>query len=254
MNQRPPVKIAGEQFDTDAQQYYLRARYYNQNNGRFNRTDPFAGNNQDPQSLHKYLYAHNNPVNAVDPSGLMSITNVAFSMSIGQMVFAAAVAFTYVAVPGIREAAEDATARQIELLIATAAAMAMSLERLYNATRDIVRRLSRSRRREVYLHYGYRKDWAFFFTSGLLPGKYATKDIYLYGWFAKWCLALPGPPRNAVYVIWPKKGFGPTWSKPVDPDFVSGMPGGGYEYFFAKGSGGFLTAFGPIPIPTGSRP
>ncbi len=35
---------AGEQFDTDAQQYYLRARYYN------------------PQSLHKYLYVHNNPV------------------------------------------------------------------------------------------------------------------------------------------------------------------------------------------------
>ena len=33
----------GEEFDTDAQQYYLRARYYNPLNGRFNRMDPYAG-------------------------------------------------------------------------------------------------------------------------------------------------------------------------------------------------------------------
>ena len=33
----------GEQFDCHAQQYYLRARYYDPLNGRFNRMDPFAG-------------------------------------------------------------------------------------------------------------------------------------------------------------------------------------------------------------------
>jgi RHS repeat-associated protein len=59
----------GEQFDTNLQQYYLRARYYDPSNGRFNRLDPYAGNNQDPQSLHKYLYCHANPVNGIDPSG-----------------------------------------------------------------------------------------------------------------------------------------------------------------------------------------
>jgi RHS repeat-associated protein len=64
---------AGEQYDSDLDHYYLRARYYNPWSGTFNRTDPFAGNNQDPQSLHKYLYCHNNPVNAVDPSGEFSI-------------------------------------------------------------------------------------------------------------------------------------------------------------------------------------
>ena len=63
---------AGEHFDTDMQQYYLRARWYNQNNGCFNRMDTFAGNNQDPQSLHKYLYVHNNPVNGIDPTGMFS--------------------------------------------------------------------------------------------------------------------------------------------------------------------------------------
>jgi len=62
---------AGEQFDLDAQQYYLRARYYNPLNGRFNRMDPFAGNNHDPQSLHKYLYANANPINRIDPSALL---------------------------------------------------------------------------------------------------------------------------------------------------------------------------------------
>jgi RHS repeat-associated protein len=60
---------AGEQFDIDAQQYYLRARYYDPSSGRFNRLDPASGNHTDPQSLHKYLYCHANPVNGVDPTG-----------------------------------------------------------------------------------------------------------------------------------------------------------------------------------------
>jgi RHS repeat-associated protein len=63
---------AGEHFDTDSQNYYLRARWYDSLSGRFNRMDPFAGSPQDPQSLHKYLYCHANPVNMVDPSGLMT--------------------------------------------------------------------------------------------------------------------------------------------------------------------------------------
>ena len=60
---------SGEQYDSNLDQYYLRARYYNQNNGTFNRVDPYSGNMQDPQSLHKYAYVHNNPVNGIDPSG-----------------------------------------------------------------------------------------------------------------------------------------------------------------------------------------
>jgi RHS repeat-associated protein len=61
----------GEQYDGAADQYYLRARYYNPANGTFNRVDPYSGNMQDPQSLHKYAYVHNNPVNGIDPSGRM---------------------------------------------------------------------------------------------------------------------------------------------------------------------------------------
>jgi hypothetical protein len=52
--------------------YYNRARYYDPSNGRFNRLDPASGNRTDPQSLHKYLYSHANPINAVDPTGMQA--------------------------------------------------------------------------------------------------------------------------------------------------------------------------------------
>ncbi|WP_182865203.1 RHS repeat-associated core domain-containing protein [Stieleria mannarensis] len=61
---------SGEHFDAKAQQQYLRARFYDPANGRFNRLDPFAGNMQDPQSLHKYAYVHGDPIQGVDPTGL----------------------------------------------------------------------------------------------------------------------------------------------------------------------------------------
>lgn len=60
---------AGEQWDPDLGLYYNRARYLNPNAGRFWTMDTYEGNHSDPLSLHKYLYAHNNPVNGVDPSG-----------------------------------------------------------------------------------------------------------------------------------------------------------------------------------------
>jgi RHS repeat-associated protein len=60
---------SSEQFDSKIGQQYLRARYYDPATGRFNRLDPFFGNLNDPQSLHKYLYTHADPVNGIDPSG-----------------------------------------------------------------------------------------------------------------------------------------------------------------------------------------
>ena len=43
--------------------------YLNPNTGRFWTVDSYEGNSEDPQSLHKYLYAQNNPVNGSDASG-----------------------------------------------------------------------------------------------------------------------------------------------------------------------------------------
>jgi hypothetical protein len=46
-----------------------RARLYNVNTGRFQTMDTYEGSQEDPLSLHKYLYCHDNPVNGTDPSG-----------------------------------------------------------------------------------------------------------------------------------------------------------------------------------------
>jgi RHS repeat-associated protein len=61
--------FAGEQYDSNLGDYYLRARYYNADSGRFTRRDDFEGGLGVPLTLHKYIYAGGNPVNGVDPSG-----------------------------------------------------------------------------------------------------------------------------------------------------------------------------------------
>ncbi|MDR1483483.1 MAG: RHS repeat-associated core domain-containing protein, partial [Planctomycetaceae bacterium] len=64
---------SGERFDSKINQQYLRQRYYDPTTGRFNRLDPFFGNLNDPLSLHKYTYANGDPINMIDPSGLVGL-------------------------------------------------------------------------------------------------------------------------------------------------------------------------------------
>jgi len=47
--------FAGEQFDEDLEQYYLRQRYYESETGRFTRQDTYSGHISDPITLHKYI-------------------------------------------------------------------------------------------------------------------------------------------------------------------------------------------------------
>jgi large repetitive protein len=67
---------AGEQYDSNLSEYYLRARYYDTATGRFTRKDTFEGFQEIPLSLHKYLYTNGNPVNGTDPSGLTNLAEV----------------------------------------------------------------------------------------------------------------------------------------------------------------------------------
>lgn len=55
---------AGQQYDQESGQYYLRARYYNPVVGRFMQEDPYRGD-----GLNLYAYCGNNPVCYYDPSG-----------------------------------------------------------------------------------------------------------------------------------------------------------------------------------------
>jgi RHS repeat-associated protein len=59
----------GQQFDSNLGLYYNRARYLNPGTGRFWTMDTYAGNNEDPLSLHKYLYGGDDPIDNTDPSG-----------------------------------------------------------------------------------------------------------------------------------------------------------------------------------------
>ena len=59
----------GEWFDGDVGMVYLRARWYDVDVGRFTRRDPWEGTQDEPQTLHAYVYVRDNVVNFTDPSG-----------------------------------------------------------------------------------------------------------------------------------------------------------------------------------------
>jgi len=65
----------GEEYDSDLGLYDLRARYMNPMTGRFLSRDPEDGDFSAPAKLHKYLYASDDPVNNIDPSGREAFAN-----------------------------------------------------------------------------------------------------------------------------------------------------------------------------------
>ncbi|HEX8154148.1 MAG TPA: RHS repeat-associated core domain-containing protein, partial [Thermoanaerobaculia bacterium] len=75
-------RYRGEELDADLGAYYLRARYYDANSGRFWSTDPELGGALDPMSLHRYLYANANPVSNSDPTGRFSMAEVGATLEV----------------------------------------------------------------------------------------------------------------------------------------------------------------------------
>jgi RHS repeat-associated protein len=67
----------GQQWDANEELYFLRARYYQANKGRFVGQDAFSGLQEQPYTLHRYAYGLSDPVNRVDPSGNFSFTGLA---------------------------------------------------------------------------------------------------------------------------------------------------------------------------------
>ncbi|MGL4485196.1 MAG: RHS repeat-associated core domain-containing protein [Anaerovoracaceae bacterium] len=67
------IAYTGGIYDKNTQLYYLNARYYNPEEGRFISQDIYRGEQEGPSSWNLYAYCNNNPVNYVDPSGHAAI-------------------------------------------------------------------------------------------------------------------------------------------------------------------------------------
>jgi RHS repeat-associated protein len=82
----PPTNFLfnGQQYDPLTHLYYLRARYYNPFQGRFLSQDPCLGHSPGLLNLQRYLYADCDPINASDPGGTTSLSDVVTSTAIYQ--------------------------------------------------------------------------------------------------------------------------------------------------------------------------
>jgi RHS repeat-associated protein len=72
-------QYTGREFDAETGLLYYRARYYDQNAGRFIGEDPERFN----AGMNFYAYVHNNPINMIDPFGLAQCV---YSISMHTMV------------------------------------------------------------------------------------------------------------------------------------------------------------------------
>jgi RHS repeat-associated protein len=59
----------GEYTEPETGLVYLRSRWYHPDEGRFVGMDEYEGRQVDPQTLHKFVFSANDPINKRDPSG-----------------------------------------------------------------------------------------------------------------------------------------------------------------------------------------
>jgi len=85
-----PWQFTGQWYDQETSEYYLRARQYDPTMMRFTTRDPVRGAQEEPLTLHKYLYCVNNSVNSIDPGGL-SAGNIMGALIAGTAVHGAAI-------------------------------------------------------------------------------------------------------------------------------------------------------------------
>ena len=84
-------------YDQSTGLYYLNARYYNPEDGRFMTEDTYRGDTTKSETGHLYVYCANNPVNYVDPSGHFTVV-LPWGWAIGKALLTA---FKYIVIAGI---------------------------------------------------------------------------------------------------------------------------------------------------------
>ncbi|WP_148282437.1 RHS repeat-associated core domain-containing protein [Corallococcus coralloides] len=79
----------GHQYDVETGLTYARARYYDSELGRFISRDSYEGQLRDAPSLHRYAYAHGNPLSYRDDDGHSATavgTALGFAWGVGQAI------------------------------------------------------------------------------------------------------------------------------------------------------------------------
>ncbi|MEM1181413.1 MAG: RHS repeat-associated core domain-containing protein, partial [Acidobacteriota bacterium] len=71
VNPANPFGFTGHEMDEESGLIYMKARFYDPVTARFLSHDPLEGDPTNPPSLHRYLYAFQNPTVYTDPTGLM---------------------------------------------------------------------------------------------------------------------------------------------------------------------------------------
>ena len=105
--------FTGEQYDSGLDQYYLRARYYDQEVGRFTQMDTWMGINSDPRTLHKYLYANADPANYIDPTGNFSLGSFSAASTINGILTTMSIASSAYDVFQIANGEKEFSAREL---------------------------------------------------------------------------------------------------------------------------------------------
>ncbi|HEY6871527.1 MAG TPA: Ig-like domain-containing protein [Geobacteraceae bacterium] len=80
-------KFTGHYLDKETGLHYFGARYYDDKTGRFLNQDPYEGDMNNPPSLHRYMYANDNPLIYVDENGnsaTLTGTLLGFAWGVGQ--------------------------------------------------------------------------------------------------------------------------------------------------------------------------
>jgi RHS repeat-associated protein len=278
----------GGWWDRDLQMYYLQSRYYDPATGLFNRMDEHPGNRQEPQSLHKYVYCQDDPINKIDPAGTFGLPALSHGMYQQSQI---RVHYQQAQAPTIAKVAASAMALALgasqimSTSLDVAGQMADDAIDFSNAQRMVqnfvmehlsesfsqedfehlegmVSALRRNRHQPwcLYLHYGFRADEGIFRSGqGLKAPSWGTRAVYPTGWYAKYYLAqYEGPPRDAIYIVLPRHydvvHYGGEARYKQDlypPNRGNWLKGGGQQWYFPNGTSPG-TVFGPIPIPTGS--
>ncbi len=134
-----PFLFNAQQFDGASGNYFLRARYYDQSAGRFISQDPFGGSDGDPISLHRYLYAGNDPVDMVDPGGQ---DETLFGVSMSTAVYSSLIGGTFSAAFGAWDTALNGGS-SVDVLKSTAIGFALGAALGYGSTVQVLSAASR---------------------------------------------------------------------------------------------------------------